>query len=201
MRVGLFGGTFDPVHLGHLILAEQCREQGRLDQVWFLPSAHPPHKPEVHLTRFDQRVEMLQLAIAGHDAFRIEEIEKELPGPGYTVKTVAALRQRHPNDDFFLLVGGDSLKDLPGWREPERLAELVGLLVLPRPGFATPTEEQLRRTLPKIRLTVVPEPPLVSIASHDLRDRVRDGRSIRYLVPRAVEVYIREKGLYRTATR
>jgi nicotinate-nucleotide adenylyltransferase len=197
MRVGLFGGTFDPVHLGHLILAEQCREQGRLDQVWFLPSAHPPHKSQDHLTRFEQRVEMLQLAVAGHEAFRIEEIEKELPAPGYTVKTAVALRQRHPHDDFFLLVGGDSLKDLPGWREPDRLAELVGLLVLPRPGYPTPPEEQLRRTMPKLRLLVVEEPPLVSIASSDLRARVVAGRSIRYLVPRAVEVYIREKGLYR----
>src|SRR5437660_8299637 len=93
-RIGIFGGTFDPVHLGHLILAEQCREQGRLDQVWFLPSAHPPHKPEGHLTRFDQRVEMLQLALAGHEAFRVEEVEKELPAPGHTADTVTELRRR-----------------------------------------------------------------------------------------------------------
>src|SRR5215470_13076021 len=105
MRVGVFGGTFDPVHLGHLILAEQCREQGRLDQVWFLPSAHPPHKLHERLTRFDQRVEMLQLALAGHESFRIEEIEKELPAPGYTVDTVAALHRRHPGDEFLLLTG------------------------------------------------------------------------------------------------
>ena len=203
MRVGLFGGAFDPVHLGHLILAEQCREQGRLDQVWFLPSAHPPHKPEGHLTRFDQRVEMLQLAIAGNESFRVEEVEKELPAPGYTADTVTELRRRHPGDDFFLLIGGDSLKDLPGWHDPERLVEQVGLLVLPRPGFPTPTADQLRRAMPRLRpemplrLEVVEAPPLVSIASRDLRARVAAGRSIRYLVPRAVEVYIREKGLYR----
>src|SRR5579884_4006489 len=120
MRIGLFGGAFDPVHVGHLILAEQCREQGRLDQVWFLPSAHHPFKPD----------------LAGNDAFRVEEIEKDLPAPGYTAETVTELRRRHPATEFWLLLGGDNLIDLPRWHEPARLVEQVGLLVLPRPDFA-----------------------------------------------------------------
>jgi|SRR5579884_2686993 len=200
MRIGLFGGAFDPVHVGHLILAEQCREQGRLDQVWFLPSAHHPFKPD--LARYAQRVEMLRLAVAGNDAFRVEEIEKDLPAPGYTAETVTELRRRHPATEFWLLLGGDNLIDLPRWHEPARLVEQVGLLVLPRPDFALPAEDDLRRTIPglrpetPLRLAVVERPPLVSIASRDLRARVAAGRGIRYLVPRCVEVYIQQHRLY-----
>src|SRR4249920_1932114 len=98
MRVGVLGGTFDPVHVGHLVIAEQCREQARLDQVWFSPSARPPHKPA--LTPFDRRSEMLQLAIAGNPAFRVEEIEKERAGPSYTADTLTELHRRHPEIDW-----------------------------------------------------------------------------------------------------
>src|ERR1700747_2377562 len=94
-RIGVFGGTFDPVHLGHLILAEQCREQARLDQVWFIPSARPPHKPDQALSPFAARVEMLTLAIAGYPVFRTDELEQERPGPSYTVETLETLRERH----------------------------------------------------------------------------------------------------------
>src|SRR5205823_11406622 len=95
MRVGVFGGTFDPVHYGHLILAEQCREQGRLDEVWFVPAPRPPRKEGHTITRFEQRVEMLALAVAGHPPFRIDELEKDRPGPSYTVETIAELHRRH----------------------------------------------------------------------------------------------------------
>src|SRR5262245_40434030 len=111
MRIGVFGGTFDPVHYGHLILAEQCREQGRLDQVWFLPAPWPPHKDVEALTRYEQRLEMLQLALAGNPALAINEIEREREGPSYTVDTLAELHRRHPEHDFFLLVGSDMLRD------------------------------------------------------------------------------------------
>src|SRR5919199_5145855 len=112
MRVGIFGGTFDPVHLGHLILAEQCREQGQLDQVWFIPAARPPHKQDQSLAPFAQRVEMLSLAIAGNPAFRIDELEKDRAGPSYTVDTLAELQRHHPGTEWFLLIGSDCLPDL-----------------------------------------------------------------------------------------
>src|SRR5262245_54531603 len=115
MRIGVFGGTFDPVHQGHLILAEQCREQGRLDQVWFVPAARPPHKLAGPLTPFHQRVEMLSFALAGHPAFRIEELEKERSGPSYTVDTLTELHRRHPGHEWFLLIGSDTLHDMPNW--------------------------------------------------------------------------------------
>jgi nicotinate-nucleotide adenylyltransferase len=202
MRVGIFGGTFDPVHLGHLVLAEQAREQGRLDEVWFVPAPRPPQKDGQAITRFDARVEMLALAIAGQPAFKIDELEKERTGPSYTVETLAELRRRHPGDTFFLLVGGDSLADLPGWRDPRGIVEQAGLLVMTRPGVALLGAEELRRRLgladdSPLSLEVL-QTPQIDIASRDLRRRVAEGRTIRYLVPRAVEAYIRDKGLYRT---
>ena len=196
MRIGVFGGAFDPVHLGHLILAEQCREQGRLDEVLFVPTARPPHKPRPG-ARFDQRVEMLALALAGNAAFRIDEIEKDRDGPSYTADTVAELGRRRPGDDFWLLVGGDVIRDLHLWYAPRRLMESAGLLVMARPGSPAPDAEELRGRLafPDLRMTVV-EAPAIDIASHDLRRRAAEGRSLRYLLPRAVECYVRDKRLY-----
>jgi nicotinate-nucleotide adenylyltransferase len=198
-KIGVFGGTFDPVHLGHLILAEQCREQGRLDEVWFVPAPRPPQKDGEAITRFDQRVEMLAIAIAGHAAFKISEVEKDRAGPSYTVDTLAELRHRHPDDTFSLLVGGDSLADLPLWRDPAGIVARAGLLVMARPGTPLLTAEELRRkigTSQEVSLAVV-EAPQIDIASRDLRRRVREGRSVRYLTPRGVEAYIHDKGLYR----
>jgi nicotinate-nucleotide adenylyltransferase len=203
MRIGVFGGTFDPVHLGHLILAEQCREQGRLDQVWFVPAPRPPHKADQPLTRFEQRVEMLALAIAGNPAFRTDEIEKERNGPSYTVDTLAEFQKRHPGDEFFLLVGSDTLTDLPHWHDPVGVLRRAGLAVMIRPGHPVLSADELRALvrLPAdvpLRLEVV-ETPLIDISSRDLRRRVVLGRSLRYLMPRAVEAYIQEKQIYRGA--
>ena len=138
MRVGVFGGAFDPVHFGHLILAEQCREQGRLDEVRFVPTARPPHKPHPG-SHFEQRGEMLAaLAVAGNPVFIVDEIEKEREGPSYTVDTLAEMRRRRPGDDFWLLVGGDVVRDLHLWYEPRRIVEAAGLLVMARPGNRRP---------------------------------------------------------------
>jgi nicotinate-nucleotide adenylyltransferase len=199
MRIGIFGGTFDPIHMGHLILAEQCRDQASLDQVWFMPSAHPPHKADKPVTRFEQRCEMLELAIAGHTAFRIERIEKDLPPPSYTAKTLVELSQRHAGDEFFLLMGSDQLPDLPGWHEPHQVIERAGLVVVPRPGVMLWTAERLATALgvatASVRLRFV-ACPMIEIASRELRRAIADGMSIRYMVPRAVEEYIRDRKLY-----
>jgi nicotinate-nucleotide adenylyltransferase len=200
MRIGVFGGTFDPVHLGHLILAEQCREQARLDEVWFVPSARPPHKLDRPLTPFAHRVELLSLAVAGNPSFRVDQSEKDRPGPSYTVDTLEGFRQQHTEADFFLLAGSDTLLDLPHWREPARILKLATLVIAARPNCPVPTPEQLRSALQlpegvPLRLQAVAA-PLVDISSHDLRRRAAAGRSLRYLVPRAVECYITEKRLY-----
>lgn len=201
MRVGVFGGTFDPVHQGHLILAEQARELGPLDQVWFVPAPRPPHKDADSLTRFDQRVEMLQLAIAGQPAFRVDEIEKDRAGPSFSVDTLAAFHALYPTHEFFLLVGSDTVMDLAHWREPRRLLAMAGLLAMARPNFPIPNATQLRQELelgPEDALHLkVLDAPLIDISSRDLRRRAAAGRSLRYFLPRAVEVYIQEKRLYR----
>src|SRR5258708_2482457 len=196
MRVGIFGGTFDPVHVGHLILAEQAREQAQLDEVWFVPAFRPPQKEDQPVTRFDQRVEMLALAIAGNPAFRIDELEKERTGPSYTVETLAELRRRHPGNTFLLLIGGDSLADLPNWYDPQGIVAQAALAVMARPGVPLLDAVELRRRLglapdSPLELEVV-QAPLIDVSSRDLRRRVAEGRTIRYCVPRAVEVYIHE---------
>jgi nicotinate-nucleotide adenylyltransferase len=201
MRLGVFGGTFDPVHLGHLILAEQCREQGRLDRVLFVPAARPPHKQDRPLTPFERRAEMLALAIAGQPAFQIDELEKDRPGPSYTVDTLTDLKKRDPQAEFFLIIGSDTLVDLPLWYQPARILELAGLLVVPRPGFAMLPPDEIRKSLHlpadfPLRFQQCGM-PLIEISSRDLRQRLAAGRSVRYLVPRAVEAYIADKGLYR----
>jgi nicotinate-nucleotide adenylyltransferase len=201
-RIGIFGGTFDPIHLGHLILAEQCREQARLDQVWFVPAARPPHKLDRPLTRFDQRVEMIALAIAGQPAFRIDELEKDRPGPSYTADTLHELHTLHSEAEFWLLIGSDTVADLPQWHAPQQIVEQAGLVVTARPGHPIPTAEEIRGLLrlPEgvlLRYQTV-ESPLIDLSSRDLRRRAHSGRSLRYFVPRAVECYIHEKRLYAT---
>jgi nicotinate-nucleotide adenylyltransferase len=199
MRIGLFGGTFDPPHQAHLILAERCRAQAGLDQVWFLPSYVPPHKTDREITRFETRCEMVSLAIMGQPDFRMEPIEKELPPPSYTAETLAELRSRHPEYEFALIIGGDSLHDLPTWHEPKRVIEQARLIVVPRPKAELWTAARLAKAvgIPElsIRLTVV-ECPQVDIASREIRQRVQEGKTIRYLVPRSVEEFIRERKLY-----
>ena len=198
MRIGIFGGTFDPVHIGHLILAEQCRTQAGLDEVWFVPSAQPPHK-EKNVTRFEQRCEMLELAIAGHPAFKVDRIEKERAEPSYTAVTLEQLHARHPDHEFFLLLGSDCLPDLPGWYEPRKVIAQAGLIVVPRPGVMLWTAERLAAALgvdvSAVRFRFVACPP-IDLASRELRRSVADGMSVRYMVPRAVEEYIRDRKLF-----
>lgn len=200
MRIGIFGGTFDPVHYGHLVVAEQAREQGRLDQVWFVPSARPPHKQELEITFFDRRVEMLALAIAGMEhQFVINGMEKERTGPSFTADTLEHLNRQYPEHSFFLILGADAMKDLPGWHEPKRIVQAATLLIADRAGYPSWTSDELARalgiTVDQLRIEFV-DVPTIDFASRDIRRRVFAGRSIRFLLPKAVEVYIREKKLY-----
>jgi nicotinate-nucleotide adenylyltransferase len=199
MRIGLFGGTFDPIHLGHLILAERCREEAGLQEIWFLPSYVPPHKTERTITRFEQRCEMVALATTGQPAFRVERIEKELPPPSFTSETLAELQERHPDNQFSLVIGGDSLRDFATWHNPQKVLELASLVAVPRPGANTVTAEELATQLglpvERVRLKLV-ECPAIDIASREIRARVAAGKTIRFLVPRSIEEYVRERKLY-----
>jgi nicotinate-nucleotide adenylyltransferase len=196
MRLGLFGGTFDPIHLGHLILAEQCREACGLDRVWFVVAGTPPHKPGER-TPVAHRLEMARIAVAGHPAFEVSEIEAGRPGPHYSFETLEAIQRDRPGDELFFLVGADSLADLPHWREPERIARAATIVVVNRPGIdpaaASGWPDFGPGTHPLASVTMPP----IGIASSEIRGRLREGRSIRYLVPRGVEAYIEAHSLYR----
>jgi nicotinate-nucleotide adenylyltransferase len=169
----------------------------RLEVVRFVPAARHPFKADTTAAAFDRRVEMLRLAIAGHTAFRVDEMEKDRAGPSYTADTLDEYRRRQPDDELVLLVGSDTLAELPTWHAPERIVRAAGLVVMARPGHAVPTAFDLRAAIgEEVRVQTI-EVPLIDLSSRDIRRRVGDGRSIRYMLPRAVEIYIGEKGLYR----
>ena len=195
-RLGVFGGTFDPIHLAHLVLAEQAREQLRLDLVLFVPASAPPHKLGDAISPPKVRLEMVELAVAGHPQFAVCDLELRRDGPSYTVETLRTLKQDHPSAELFLLLGGDSLRDFLGWREPHEILKLARLGVMQREGVeAPPTFSEFSNAFAD-RICEIKAPTL-SISATDLRRRVADGRSIRFLVPSAVEAYIAAQGLYR----
>lgn len=201
MRLGIFGGTFDPVHLGHLLLAECAREQARLEEVWFVPAATPPHKQQRVLTNATHRVEMLELAVAGHPNFRVSLVEIERGGVSYTVDTLRSIRARHPGAELFLILGADSLEELHTWREAAEICRLALPLVARRPNHTLVPHESLLQLIGPDKWQEICEHmidmPQVDLSASDIRRRVAEGRSIRYRVPRAVEEYILSHGLYR----
>lgn len=196
-RIGVLGGTFDPIHYGHLVAAQEAHDQLALERVLFVPAGHPPHKPDRAMTPARHRLRMVELAIAADPRFTLSRVDVERPGPSYTVDTLTLLRAEWgPETAFFFLIGSDSLVELPTWRQPRRIIELCELAVLPRPGVRVDLP-RLEAQLPGLgdrlhRLTM----PLLEISSHALRERVRAGRPITYLTPPPVEAYIREQGLY-----
>ena len=199
MRLGIFGGTFDPVHNGHLLLAEQAREQCRLDQVWFVPAGVPPHKLARTLASGKARAEMLELAVAGHDSLRVDRRELDRSDPCYTVETLARLKAEDATRELFFLMGADSLADFLTWREPRRIVELAQLAVVNRGGAALPDPKPAQALLGETLASRIHFVTIsgVDFSSSDIRRRIREGMSIRFMVPRAVECYIETHGLYR----
>ena len=203
MRLGIFGGSFDPVHYGHLLLAECCREQCRLDAVWFLPAAVPPHKQDREATPAEQRIEMLELATVGNPAFSVCRYEADRGGVNYTVDTLSHFHDEDPSRELFFLLGADMLADLPHWRNAPRVCELAVPVVVHRPGCGSVDFDCLREIVSPERLEEIRrhevEMPECGTSATELRRRVQARQSIRYRVPRAVEMYIETHGLYRTA--
>lgn len=197
MRLGVFGGTFDPVHYGHLVAAEEVRYRLRLDKVLFVPAGMPPHKLDHDITPTRHRLAMLELAIASNPGFALSRVDIDRHGPCYTVDTLALLHEEYgPGTELFFLMGMDSLADLLTWKEPERLIRLAWIVVVGRPGFQADVDE-LDKVLPGAaeRICIV-DTPLMEVSSSDIRQRVRVGAPIRYQVPEAVEAYIRAHRLY-----
>lgn len=198
-RLGIFGGAFDPIHLGHLVEAEQCREQGQLDQVWFLPTGQPPHKPNRVLTPAAARIDMLEFAIAGCPQFRVEPWETRRNAVSYTIDTLTWLESQNIAEELWLLAGADSLRDFLTWKDPEQILRKARLLVVNRGGQPAPSLNHLVERFGEFvhdRVLVITMPAL-DISSSDLRARAAAGHSLRFLVPRSVEIYIQQHGLYR----
>ena len=200
MRIGIFGGSFDPIHLGHLILAEQCREQARLDQVWFIPCAQQPLKQQGAQSTDRQRVEMIELALAGYQSFVLSKLELERGGVSYMVDTLELIQASHPEAELFLLMGDDSLESFSRWKSPQRICQLATPLVVNRPGSGDVDLTVLKPFASATRMAEIQQynitSPRIEISSTDLRQRIGGGKSIRYLVPRAVEKYAQTQNLY-----
>ena len=197
-RLGIYGGTFDPPHHGHLIAATEVRDALRLDTVIFMPAGQPPHKRDLTITPAAQRVRMIELAIVGHPGLALSTLDLADDRPAYTAELLARLRDVWGADhELFFVLGADALRDFPGWRSPERVAALAQLAVVARPGV-TVDLAAIARAIPATAGRLHPVAiPLIDIASHDLRARVAAARPITFQVPPAIEEYIAAQGLYR----
>jgi len=196
-RLGVLGGTFDPPHYGHLVLAETARVCLRLDRVLFVPAGQPPHKPDRPVTPSHHRAAMVDAALADNPAFALSSVDLERPGPHYTVEMLALLGQEYPGAELYFLMGGDSLAEFLTWRDPAGIVRQARLAVMRRSGCEGDLEA-LEQAVPGLRERLVwIDAPYLDIAATDLRRRVREGLPLRYLVPPRVEAYIREHRLYR----
>jgi nicotinate-nucleotide adenylyltransferase len=209
-RTGVFGGSFNPIHYGHLLLADEVLEQLGLDRMLFVPAGRPPHKPAAAMAAAEDRFAMVRLAVADHPRFEVSDLELRRTGPSYTVDTLEALRAG--GDELFLVIGSETFLDLLSWRAPQRVAALARLVVVPRAGSAfDPAGAAAQKVLREIRgegfATVGggPVPPggvlivhaaSLPLSASDLRQRARQGRSLTYRLPPAVEAYIHARRLY-----
>ncbi len=198
MRLGILGGTFDPVHYGHLLLAEICRQQLDLAEVRLIPAGNPPHKSDQKITDGHTRADMLQLAVSGYPEFIVDRREIRRKGPSFTVDTLGELNSEFQEAELFFIVGADSLRDLPTWREPEKIASLATIVAVNRPGWPAPTPEQITAWVGpelagKIQTVTMPG---ADLSASELRRRVRSRLGLRFMTPRAVEVFIEQHDVY-----
>ena len=199
MKIGLIGGTFNPIHHGHLILSEYVRENFQLDKVIFIPTGLPPHKSATVVEKPEIRLEMTKLAIERNQFFSVSDIETYREGISYTIDTITELKNLYPNDQLYFLIGADSLFELPTWKYYDKLISKTNIIVVNRPGGANNLigakikeyEDQFGGSIIEVKS------PLIDISSSDIRNRVKDGKSIKYLVPNNVEEFILQKNLYK----
>jgi len=198
MNIGVLGGTFDPIHMGHLIIAEEIRGQLDLTEVLFVPAGEPWLKTNNSISPAEHRVQMVRLAIADESFFKLSTIEIERAGPSYTIDTIAQLKsQIGAGDRLFFILGWDNLMQLPQWREPSRLVQMCSLVAVPRVGYSPPDLNTLEAAIPGLSQSVILlGTPQIEISSSEIRNRVARGLSIHHLVPEPVERYIKEHNLY-----
>ena len=191
-KLGVLGGTFDPIHMGHLVLAEQVREKFQLEQVIFIPSASPPHKTEQKLSLAEDRLKMTQLAVDGNPYFSVSDIELKRDGLSYTVETLRELKELYKNSEIYFLTGSDVLDEITTWKNPEEVYKLAKIVIGIRPGFDkfNPEDHFAKKS-------IIVDITGMDISSTQIREKVRKGESIKYLVPSKVEEYIKKKNLYK----
>ena len=200
MNIGVLGGTFDPVHNGHLIVAEEAKTRLNLAEIIFVPAGQPWLKADRPISSAEHRLQMLRLALADKPYFKLSTLEIERTGPSYTVDTIAELRDKlGSEDELFFILGWDSLAELPQWREPSRLIKMCYLVAVPRPGYPRPKLKALEVIIRGLsqRVMLMKEPE-IDISASAIRERVARGLSIRHLVPEPVNRYIKEHKLYLT---
>ncbi|MDB5083459.1 MAG: hypothetical protein JWN30_345 [Bacilli bacterium] len=198
MRIGLFGGTFDPIHVGHLVLATVAMEEGKLDRVIFMPAGLPPHKVGKHIAAPQHRLNMVKLAAGREPRFQVSDWELSKEEVSYTIDTVKWMRKQYPQDELFFIIGADMLADFPTWHAANEILQIVTLLAVPRPGFGELNAQQVWEQLPEHfrRRVQIVDMPEMEIASTWIRSRIQSGKSIHYLVPLQVEDYIIQHHLY-----
>lgn len=190
-KLGVLGGTFDPIHIGHLVLAEQVREKFQLEKIIFIPSASPPHKTEEKPSPADARFEMTKLALEGNPFFSVSDIELKREGLSYTVDTLRKLKELYKNSELYFLTGSDVLDEITMWRDPEEIYELAKIVIGVRPGFDKfDLENHFAKKSIIVNITGM------DISSTQIREKVKSGETIKYLVPAKVEEYIKKKNLY-----
>lgn len=189
MKIGILGGTFDPIHIVHMMIAEQVRETFQLDQIWFMPAHVPPHKEGKKVTDSSQRLHMVKLAISNIPYFKASSFELDRPGPSYTYDTVQALKERFPGEQFFFIIGGDMVDYLPHWHRIEELVKLIQFIGVHRPGYE-PDHVFAREYVKNMAF------PQMDISSTLIRERIARGQSIRFMVSEKVRIYIEENRLY-----
>lgn len=194
MRIGIMGGTFDPVHNAHLLIAETAREQYDLDKIIFMTGGDPPHKSCG--TDASKRFCMTRLAIADNEYFTDDDYEIKKNGKSYTVETLMYLREKSPEDKLFFIIGEDSLDDIGAWREPRKILEMATVLVFPRTTRGTLREKIGRAKRVFDGEIMMIDSPIIDISSTDIRERIKKGKSVRYMMPDSVREYIKENGLY-----
>jgi len=192
MKLGIFGGTFNPIHQAHLMIAETMRANLKLDRVVFIPAPRPPHKTDEVILSFEHRYAMIELAIQGNERFEVSDIENQRSGPSYTSKTLALLKELHPTDEWYMIIGADSLLQLQTWFEPDQLIRLCAFAIFPRRNY-DPRRAEARFLDNSILVDV----PMIDYSSSWVRSQIRAGESIRYYVPDAVCEYIDRHQLYK----
>lgn len=197
MRVGIFGGTFDPIHLGHLVIAEQVAEELRLEQVVFVPGGIPPHKEasSVRASAAD-RLDMVTAVVSGNERFVVDTIEMDAGRKTYSVETVPLVKERWPGDEWYFVTGADEISNLLSWKEPDRLLEEVVMVAATRPGYDISNLDHLAKSLRNFDRILPVECSRIDVSATGIRRQLLQGKTIRYLVPEEVHEIIYERGLY-----